>query len=122
MPSISVNGSGDAMIGYSESNGAKAVDMRVVARFVSDAAGTFQSPVVIATGAGEYDDFSADDPERWGDYTNVVIDPDDDETFWVSNELCETAASAAGDDADWGTRIAAMGSVVPVELVTFSIE
>ena len=69
------------MIGYSESNGAKAVDQRVVGRFVSDTAGTFQSPVVIATGAGEYDDFSNTNPERWGDYSAIVVDPDD-ETFW----------------------------------------
>ncbi len=122
MPSIGVNGSGDAMIGYSESNGTKAVDMRVAARFVSDAAGSFQAPVVIATGAGEYDDFSGTDPERWGDYSGTALDPDDDETFWVSNEVCETAATAAGDDADWGARIARMGAITPVELTHFSIE
>lgn len=122
MPSIGVNGSGDAVISYSESNATKAVDMRVVARFVSDALGTFQAPVVIATGAGEYDDFSADDPERWGDYSGTAVDPDDDETFWVSNEICETAATAAGNNADWGTRIARLGAVTPVELTGFSIE
>lgn len=122
MPAIAVNGSGDAMITYSESNGIKAVDMRVVARFVSDAAGTFQSPIVIASGAGEYDDFAADDPERWGDYSGCVVDPDDDETFWVSNEICETAATGAGNDATWGTRIAEMGAVVPVELMSFTVE
>ncbi len=122
MPSISVNGSGDVVVTYSESNGTKAVDMRVAARFVSDAAGTFQSPVVIATGAGEYDDFLSDDPERWGDYSNVVVDPDDDETFWVSNEVCQTAVTSSGSDAAWGTRIARLGAVVPVELVEFSIE
>ena len=113
MPSISVNGSGDVIIGYSESNGAKAVDQRVVGRFASDPAGTFQPPVVIATGAGEYDDFLSTNPERWGDYSAVVVDPDDDETFWVSNEIAETAATAGGNDADWGTRIARLGAFNP---------
>ena len=108
---MSVNGSGDVIIGYSESNGVKAVDQRVVGRFASDTAGTFQPPVVIATGAGEYDDFFADNPERWGDYSAAVVDPDDDETFWVSNEIAETAATAGGNDADWGTRIARRGPV-----------
>ena len=123
MPSISVNGSGDAVITYSESNAAKAADMRVVARFVSGAAGTFQAPVVIAAGAGEYDDFLAEDPERWGDYSAVAIDPDDDETFWVSNQVCETAPTAAGSDAVWGTRSARLGAVVvPVELLNFSVD
>ena len=75
-----------------------------------------------ASGAGEYDDFNADNPERWGDYSGAAVDPDDDETFWVSNEICQTAATGAGNDADWGTRIAQMGVVVPVELMSFSIE
>ncbi|GJM09336.1 MAG: hypothetical protein DHS20C11_16120 [Lysobacteraceae bacterium] len=122
MPSIQVNGSGDVVIGYSESNGTKAVDMRVAARFVSDPMGSLQPPEVIASGAGEYDDFSGDDPERWGDYSGMALDPDDDETFWVSNEVVETAASGAGDDADWGTRIAQLGAVTPVELIRFSVD
>lgn len=124
MPSIAVNSSGDAMICYSESNASTAVSMRAAARFTSDPSGTFQAGVTIATGAGEYDDFFADSTERWGDYSACVLDPDDDETFWVFNEICETAATASGDDADWGTRIAKMGSVVavPVELSGFSID
>ena len=123
MPSISVNTSGDAVISYSESNGTKAVDFRVVAQHTTATPGTFQAPVVLATGAGEYDDFSTTDPERWGDYSAVAIDPDDDETFWVSNQVCETAATAAGSDAVWGTRIARLGAVVvPVELLNFSVD
>ena len=122
MPSIAINGSGDAVINYSESNAAKAVDMRVVARFVTDAPGSFQAPVVVAAGAGEYDDFAATLPERWGDYSGCVVDPDDDETFWVSQEVCETATSPAGNDARWGTRIAQLGMVVPVEVTKFTID
>ena len=114
MPSIAVNGSGNVVIGYSESNGAKAVDQRAAGRFGSDPAGTFQAPVVVATGAGEYDDFSDTDPERWGDYSGTVVDPDDDVTFWVSNEITETASTAAGDDGRWGTRIARLGAVPTV--------
>ena len=116
MPAIAINGSGQTVIGYSESNSAKAVDQRVVARFATDAAGTFQAPVVIATGAGEYDDFlfTGTGAERWGDYSGAVVDPDDDVTFWVSNEVTETAATGAGNDADWGTRIARLGAVPTV--------
>ena len=121
MPSIMVNSSGHAVINYSESNSTKAVDMRVVARQSGDALGTFQAPVVLDTGAGEYDDFNADEPERWGDYSGCVVDPDDDETIWVANELCNTAASATGNDATWKTTIAKLGPV-PVELMSFSIE
>jgi len=124
MPAISVNGSGDACINFCQSSSSTAVSMRVATRHSSDPAGTFQTPVLIATGAGEYDDFFTVSTERWGDYSATVVDPDDDETFWVANEICETAATGAGDDAVWGTRIAEMGSViaVPVELSTFGVE
>lgn len=122
LPAIGVNGSGDVVITYSESNATKAAEMRIVARFVSDAPGTFQSPVVVATGAGEYDDFNADNPERWGDYAAATVDPDDDETFWVSHEVCQTAASGGGSNAVWGTRIARLGAVVPVQLMRFDAE
>ena len=122
MPSICVNTSGDALICYSDSDSSKAVDMMVTAQFVSDTPGTFQTPVVVASGAGEYDDFNADDPERWGDYSGCTVDPDDDETFWVSNEICQTAVTAAGNDADWGTRISMLGAVTPVQLQSISVE
>ena len=110
------------MICFSESNSTKAVEMRVAARAVGDALGTFQASVSIASGAGEYDDFGANDPERWGDYSGCTVDPDDDETFWVSHEVCEIAATGAGSDGRWGTRIARMGAVVAVQLVRFTVE
>lgn len=122
LPAIGVNGTGDAVIVYSQSSPSQFVDMRAVARNVADTANTFQSPVVIATSAGEYDDFSSDDPERWGDYAACAVDPDDDETFWVAHEIVQTDR-VSGDDSVWGTRIAKLGPVVvPVELSGFSVE
>lgn len=122
MPAISINISGDAMITYNQSSSTTAVSILATAQHVGDVPGTFQTPVTIATGAGEYDDFNPDAMERWGDYAGMAVDPDDDETFWLSGELCQTAVTAAGNDADWGTRIARMGVVTPVELISFSVE
>ena len=124
MPSIGINSLGEALINYNESNATKAVEIRVAAREPGDTAGTFQASVLIEAGAGEYDDFGSTDPERWGDYSGTALDPDNDNIFWVSGQLCETAVTAAGNDADWGTRITQMMpiTVVPVELMQFSIE
>ncbi|NUN97035.1 MAG: hypothetical protein HUU16_12745, partial [Candidatus Omnitrophica bacterium] len=109
LPSISANSDGDAMICYSQSSSTQFVDMRVVSRNPVDTGGTFQSPVVIATSAGEYDDFSTTNPERWGDYSACVIDPDDDKTFWGAHEVVQTAR-VSGNDSRWGTRIVKMGA------------
>ncbi|MCH7960234.1 MAG: hypothetical protein IID08_08885 [Candidatus Hydrogenedentes bacterium] len=107
MPSINVNAAGDVMINYSQSFTDQFVDMRAVFRLQADPLNTFQSSVLIHSSVGEYDDFGSSNPERWGDYSATVVDPDDDTTFWIANEYC-IVGRAAGDDAEWGTRIAKM--------------
>jgi hypothetical protein len=42
---------------------------------------------------------------RWGDYTDMTVDPTDDCTFWYVNEYY-TAAGQASSAAGWQTRIA----------------
>ena len=95
------------MIGYSQSFTDQFVDMRAVFRLQADPLNTFQSSVLVHSSVGEYDDFNASNPERWGDYSATVLDPDDDTTFWIANEYC-IVGRVAGDDAEWGTRIARM--------------
>ena len=41
---------------------------------------------------------------RWGDYTDMTVDPTDDCTFWYVNEYY-TAAGQASSAAGWQTRI-----------------
>jgi hypothetical protein len=50
---------------------------------------------------------------RWGDYTNMSLDPADDATFWYTNQYYNT--SPAGGFA-WKTKIGAfkfVGTVAP---------
>jgi hypothetical protein len=44
---------------------------------------------------------------RWGDYTDITVDPTDDCTFWYVNEYY-TAAGQASSPAGWQTRIASV--------------
>jgi hypothetical protein len=109
MPSINVNASGDVTICYSQSFSDQFVEMRYVSHHASDDPGTFQESVVAATSVGFYDAFSVDDPDRWGDYSACVVDPDDDETFWIANEIVQTSAV---DTSIWGTYIAKLNAVL----------
>ena len=111
LPSIASNARGDAMVCFSESSPANFVEMRAAARHGSDSPDTIQSSVLVATSAGEYDDFGSSLNERWGDYSACVVDPDDDATFWIANEVVHVGRSI-GDDARWGTRIARMGATL----------
>lgn len=122
MPSITVNQSGDVAVCFSQSSSTQFVDMRVATMHPTE--GGFSAPVVIATSPGEYDDFGSDPsrPERWGDYSACVVDPDNDEDIWIANEVVQSAVSGAGDDGRWGTRIALIQNIVPVELAVFSAD
>ncbi|GMW02234.1 MAG: hypothetical protein AMXMBFR84_33700 [Candidatus Hydrogenedentota bacterium] len=121
MPSINVNTNDDVAVCFSQSFSDQFVDIRVATRTSGETAGTMQTSVVYKTSVGEYDDFNSTNPERWGDYSACVVDPDDDTTFWIANEYCSVARSS-GDDAAWGTWIAKLGTVVPVELSVFTAE
>ena len=45
---------------------------------------------------------------RWGDYSQMSIDPTDDQTFWYSHEYIPTTGNNT-----WRTRIASFSFVVP---------
>jgi len=42
---------------------------------------------------------------RWGDYTDMTVDPSDDCTFWYVNEYYPTSGTP-DDGRPWHTRIA----------------
>ncbi len=51
---------------------------------------------VAVTGAGS----QLQDNERWGDYSTLDVDPEDDCTFWYTNEYYKTSS-----EAGWSTAI-----------------
>lgn len=103
MPSVAVNGLEDVGICYTQSAGDQFPDMRFAARRAFHPAGTFLASAVAATSPGFYDSFKTDNPDRWGDYSASVVDPDDDMTFWIANEIVHTSSV---DNSRWGTFIA----------------
>jgi hypothetical protein len=117
MPAINVNAGNDATIVYSQSFSDQFAEIRYVSRASGDPAGTFQTSVVPAGGTspGFYDDFQATNPERWGDYAATVVDPDDDTTFWIAQEV---GLSSGVDTSDWKTRVYKLGVSGPTPTPT----
>jgi hypothetical protein len=108
MPSISMDGAEDIIVGYSATGTVEATDahsIRYTGRAKSDPLGTMTAPeTIIFTGTRNI----VADPAglmigRWGDYTSTSIDPADDCTFWHANEYYAIGGTS---NANWHTRVA----------------
>jgi hypothetical protein len=103
MGSIAQDKKGNAALGYSVVDGTTVFPgIRYTGRLAGDPLG--QMPLgegVVINGTGVQTTTNS----RWGDYTSMNIDPNDDCTFWYVNEYY-TAAGQASSPAGWQTRIA----------------
>jgi hypothetical protein len=97
MGSIASDRLGDLAVGYSVSNATTVYPgIRYTGRLAGDPLGE------MTLGEGVLIDGSGSQlvSHRWGDYTDMTVDPTDDCTFWYVNEYYQTS-SARG----WQTRI-----------------
>ena len=99
MSSGAMNYLGDTAIGYSASSSTVFPSIRYAARLASDPAGSglAQGEQNIMVGGGSQTSTS----QRWGDYSDISVDPADDCSFWYTQEYY--AASGGGV---WRTRVA----------------
>jgi hypothetical protein len=98
MGSIAMDQSGDMALGYSISSSSIKPGIRYTGRLAADPAGTMpQGEATIITGAGN----QRNGLTRWGDYTEMSVDPSDDCTFWYVNQYQPSNGSF-----NWRTRIA----------------
>ena len=101
MGSIAQDQARNFALGFSISSTTQDPAIGWTGRLNSDATGTMgQGETVIDTGAGTEIGAS-----RWGDYSNMTVDPADDCTFWYTQELYNTGAAQY---RDWDTYIASV--------------
>lgn len=97
MGSIAMDSAGDIALGYSVSSASTFPSIRYSGRVPSDTLGTLpQGEATLIAGSG-YQTHSA---SRWGDYSMMGVDPEDDCTFWYTQEYYAVVGSAP-----WQTRI-----------------
>jgi hypothetical protein len=99
MGSAAINHQGDIAVGYSVSSATVFPSIRYAARLGTDAAGTglAQGEQTIIVGGGAQISSSS----RWGDYSDLTVDPTDDCSFWYTQEYY-----AASGNSIWRTNIA----------------
>jgi hypothetical protein len=100
MPSIAANGQGHAVLGSSRA-GANATTgfagIAVAERLATDPDGTLSVPLDVLSSSSLYN-VGTQLPRRWGDYSQTVIDPNDNMTFWTFQEYTNATNS-------WGVRV-----------------
>ena len=81
MGSAAMDGAGNIAIGYSKSSSSIYPSVAFAGRTPDMAPGTLGAETILKAGAGSQTTYP-----RWGDYSALRIDPDDDTTFWYTNE------------------------------------
>src|SRR5437899_874691 len=113
MGSVAMDKKGDIALGYSVVNGTNVYPgIRYTGRLAGDPLGQMTlGEGTIINGAGVQTTLNS----RWGDYTDITVDPTDDCTFWYVNEYYQVSGlplplpppplPPPGTTAPWQTRI-----------------
>ena len=102
MGSAAMNAAGSLAVGYSVSSSTVFPSIRYAGRLAGDPAGSLaQGEAVLIAGTSSQTHSSG----RWGDYSDLTVDPIDDCTFWYTQQYV-TGASAP-DNTRWHTRVGA---------------
>jgi hypothetical protein len=99
MPGISVNASGEMLLGFSGSDANNYVGSWITGRVPSDPPGETGIPVMYFAGQAPYTQISSSGVNRWGDYSLTSVDPSNDDTFWSIQEYARV-------NNVWATRVA----------------
>jgi len=95
-PTLDVNANNDMMIGYSRFGASQYASANYSFRRDTDPPNTLEADTVFkASEAPYFKDFGTGD-NRWGDYSNVAVDPINDIDLWTIQEY-------AGTGNTWGT-------------------
>ncbi len=98
MGSIAEDAAGDMMLGFSASSATVNPQIRYAGRLSTDPLNSLaQGEAHLFDGAGSQTGTNS----RWGDYSDMTIDPVDDCTFWYTQEYYPSGSSSF----NWRTRI-----------------
>jgi hypothetical protein len=96
MGSIAQDKLGDIALGYSATSTTVDPSVQYTGRVPTDPPGTMEAPKEVILGTGVQKSTS----NRWGDYSDMTVDPTDDCTIWYTQMYIKTTGSF-----NWNTRI-----------------
>lgn len=89
-PSVTVDSSNNAAVGYTRSSSAEFCSAYHSSRLATDSLNTMSAPVLDHAGTASYTG------TRWGDYSGMVIDTVDSTTFFSFQEYADASANRYG--------------------------
>jgi hypothetical protein len=95
MGSITATGQGHALLSSSVASPSLHANAIVAGRFASQNAGILNPPVNATNFSATYNRGSSGSDQRWGDYTQTVVDPSDDMTIWTFQQYTNATNSWA---------------------------
>jgi Ca2+-binding RTX toxin-like protein len=122
-PAIMVDSNGHVGIGFSASAASIHAGAYWTIHRVRDAAGFTEDSRAVAEGEDVYEIVDGSGRNRWGDYSGIALDPEDETTFWVFNEYAQEQDLLG---SRWGTRWENFGILNVVgtsgnDTITFSV-
>jgi hypothetical protein len=93
-PGIAMSGQGHAVLAASAAGAAARCDIVIAGRYRTSAAGDLEDSVYATATTSDYNPFSGPTfVNRWGDYAQVAIDPQDNMTIWAFHQYTNTTNS-----------------------------
>lgn len=108
-PSIAVNKNDAVLLGYSRFSTSQYAGGNYAYRVAIDPANTLRNDTVLKAGEATYYKTFGGGVNRWGDYTNTVVDPVNDVDIWTIQEYAATPANR------WGTWWGKIGEPAVVD-------
>jgi hypothetical protein len=109
-PTITVNGQGHALMGFTIAGYYSYANAGYTYRLSTDAGGTMVAPDSNTASASTYNPGDGS-PHRWGDYSMTEVDPSDDMTFWTIQQYTYTANN-------YGCRVSQFKAPAPATLTS----
>jgi hypothetical protein len=109
-PTIAVNANNDALIGFSQFSSAQFPSAAYAFRSSTDTAGTMRDVVIAKAGEGFYHKTFGGSANRWGDYSAVLVDPDD-VSLWSLQQYSKPQVSTGNGSGRWSTWWIKIGSI-----------
>jgi hypothetical protein len=107
IPSIAANGQGHASLNSSTAGVGRFAAVASMGRLATDAAGTTRAFTITQPSSSPYDRTNSN-PQRWGDYSQTVVDPVNNMTFWSFQEYANATNS-------WGVRVIKLRAPPPAQ-------
>jgi len=108
MDSVAGSGQGHMALGCSFASPAEFAGVAVAGRLRTDTLGSTQAATIALPGVDFYNEPDSTGRNRWGDYSQTVVDPNDDMTMWTFQEYANTRGTfdpGIPSPGDWGVRV-----------------